>query len=215
MRSCSRIVSRNTSPLHVDARRSRTINVMWSRRMEPWCARRWAVRGSSECRCISNYARSTRYCAWWSIAFNPPSSSRRKCSGASRCAECMTRPGRRCNVCWPLGVLSEDRQRDLREWVRQIDPLALSERLDALRYALLCGADGRAWHQPRSPLWGALYSVPLPAPEEEPEWTGHREAPSSGKEIGHQALERAAAAPVETLLHGLGTIHPCGRKFGP
>jgi len=53
-------------------------------------------------------------------------------------------------------------------------------------------------------------SIPVPAPEEEPEWTGHREAPSSGKEIGHQALESAASAPVEALLHGLGTIHPSG-----
>ena len=57
------------------------------------------------------------------------------------------------------GILSEDRQRDLREWVRQIDPLALSERLDALRYALLCGADGRAWHQP-APPW--LFARPFP-----------------------------------------------------
>ncbi len=38
------------------------------------------------------------------------------------------------------GVLPEDRQRALRERIQQIDPLALSEYLDALRHALLCGA---------------------------------------------------------------------------
>jgi hypothetical protein len=43
------------------------------------------------------------------------------------------------------GVLPEDRQHDLRERVQQIDPLALSEQLDALRHALWCGA-----HLPRS-----------------------------------------------------------------
>lgn len=37
------------------------------------------------------------------------------------------------------GRLSEDRQRDLCEQVQQIDPLALSEHLDVLRHALLCG----------------------------------------------------------------------------
>ena len=53
------------------------------------------------------------------------------------------------------GVLPEDRQRDLSERVQQIDPLVLSEYLDALRHALLCGAhlppavaaDGPAWPQ--------------------------------------------------------------------
>jgi hypothetical protein len=38
------------------------------------------------------------------------------------------------------GVLSETRQEDVRARVQQIDPLALSEQLDALRYALWCGA---------------------------------------------------------------------------
>ena len=81
------------------------------------------------------------------------------------------------------GVLSEDRQRDLREQVQQIDPLTLSERLDALRYALLCCADGRAL--PQSSLSLALCtSVPRPPSEEEPERTGHKEAPSSSEEIG-------------------------------
>ena len=111
------------------------------------------------------------------------------------------------------GVLSEDRQRDLREWVEQIDPLALSEHLDAFRYALLCGADGACLAPARSLLWALCTSVPLPAFEEEPERTGHREAPSSGKEMGHPALERAVAAPMETLLHGPGTIHPSGRSL--
>ena len=38
------------------------------------------------------------------------------------------------------GVLSEDRQRELSAQVQQLDPLALSEHLDALRHALLCCA---------------------------------------------------------------------------
>jgi len=60
------------------------------------------------------------------------------------------------------GVLSEDRQRDLRERVQQIDPLTLSERLDARRYALLCGADGPA--EPQTGLSLALStSPPMPA----------------------------------------------------
>jgi site-specific recombinase XerD len=83
------------------------------------------------------------------------------------------------------GVLLEDRQQDLRERVQQIDPLILSEQLDALRYALLCGAGGRAWSQPGLSL-ALCTSVPLPASAEEPERTGHREAPSSSEEIGHQ-----------------------------
>jgi hypothetical protein len=53
------------------------------------------------------------------------------------------------------GVLPEDRQRDLSGRVQQIDPLTLSEHLDALQHALLCGAhlplavvaDRRAWPQ--------------------------------------------------------------------
>ncbi len=81
------------------------------------------------------------------------------------------------------GVLSEDRQRDLRERVQQIDPLALSEQLDALRYALLCGAGGRVWPQPGLSL-ALSTSIPLLASAGEPERTGHQEAPSSSKEIG-------------------------------
>ena len=81
------------------------------------------------------------------------------------------------------GVLSEDRQRDLREQVQRIEPLTLSEWLDALRYALLCCADGPVL--PQSSLSLALYtSVPRPLSEEEPERTGHKEAPQSSKEIG-------------------------------
>lgn len=38
------------------------------------------------------------------------------------------------------GVLAQTRQEDLRGRVQQLDPLALSEHLDALRYALWCGA---------------------------------------------------------------------------
>jgi site-specific recombinase XerD len=105
------------------------------------------------------------------------------------------------------GVLSEDRQRELREQVQQIDPLALCEQLDALRYALLCGADGRALPQPGLSL-ALCTSVPLLASEEEPERTDLQEAPSSSKEIGCLALGRVVSAPIETLIHGPGTICP-------
>jgi hypothetical protein len=132
------------------------------------------------------------------------------------------------------GVLSEARQRALRERVQQIDPLALSEHLDALRYALWCGAhmppaveaSGGAW-----PLLGfslaACMPVSLLTPEEGSEWTGHQETPSSSEEtpallqahpeltstqilqeIGRQAPSRAVSTPMETLLHDLDTTHP-------
>jgi site-specific recombinase XerC len=81
------------------------------------------------------------------------------------------------------GMLSEDQQRDLRERVQQIDPLTLSEQLDALRYALLCGTGGSVWPQPGHSLAFGM-SIPLPASEEEPERPGHQEAPSSSKEVG-------------------------------
>src|SRR5260370_21626243 len=88
------------------------------------------------------------------------------------------------------GVLPEDRRRALRERVQQIDPLALSEHLDALRHALLYGAhlpplvsaDGRAWPQLRFSL-AACTSVPRPPSEEEPEQTDYQEAPSSSEDI--------------------------------
>ncbi len=150
------------------------------------------------------------------------------------------------------GVLPEDRQRALRERIQQIDPLALSEHLDALRHALLYGAhlpplvsaDGRAWPQLRFSL-AACTSVPLPTSEEEPEQTDYQEAPSSSEdilswlhtphgpfagvweeilsllqahpewtstqilqEIGRQAPDPAVSAPMEALIHGLGTICP-------
>ena len=92
------------------------------------------------------------------------------------------------------GVLSEDRQRDLRERVQQIDPLALSEYLDALRHALLCGAHlpsavaGDGPVLATAPLLpGGLYIRPAAQPEEEPERTGHQEAPSSSEEIAELA----------------------------
>ena len=107
-------------------------------------------------------------------------------------------------------MLSEESALGSERTIQQIDPLALSEQLDALRSTLLCATDRRVWHEPSSPFLVLCTSIPVPASEEEPEWTGHREAPSSGKEIGHQALESAASAPVEALLHGLGTIHPSG-----
>ena len=110
------------------------------------------------------------------------------------------------------GVLSENQQRDVRERLQRIDPLALSEQFDALLYDLLCSADGRALPQPG--LSSALFSsVPRPPSEEKPEQTDLQEAPSSSKNVGHLALERTVSAPIETLIHGLGAIHPSGRSL--
>jgi site-specific recombinase XerD len=131
-------------------------------------------------------------------------------------------------------VLSEDRQHELSAQVQQLDPLALSEHLDALQHALLCGvhlsslvsADGTACPQLPFALedWPP---VPLPMPKEEPERIGTQEAPLHSEEIlsllqaqpectsiqipqgiGHQAPDRAVFAPMETLIHGFGTIRP-------
>ena len=110
------------------------------------------------------------------------------------------------------GMLSEDRQRDLREWVRQIDPLALSEQLDAFRYALLCGADGGAWPQ-HDLSWALCTSVPLPAFEEEPTRTGHQEAASSGKEMGHRFLSAQSLRPWRRFfMDSVPFIHPDARS---
>jgi site-specific recombinase XerD len=81
------------------------------------------------------------------------------------------------------GVLSGDRQRELHEWVQQLDPLRLSEQLDALRDALLRGADGPTSPQPDLSL-PPCTSVPMPASAGEPERTGHQEALSGSKVIG-------------------------------
>lgn len=105
------------------------------------------------------------------------------------------------------GVLPEDRQRDLRERVQQIDPLALSEYLDALRHALLCvahlptavAADGPACPPLHFSL-AACTCVPRHPSEQEPERIEHHEGPSSGEEIlnwphtpdGPSLLEEAA-----------------------
>jgi site-specific recombinase XerD len=81
------------------------------------------------------------------------------------------------------GELSEDRQRELWGRVRQLDPLALSEQLDALRDALLRAADRPGWPQPGLSSQPCT-SVPMPASAGEPERTGHQEKPSIGKQNG-------------------------------
>ncbi len=91
------------------------------------------------------------------------------------------------------GVLPEDRQRDLSEQVQQIDPLALSEYLDALRHALLRGAHTTA-ADGEGEFMLALVQV-------HPEWNGIQIL----QEIRHQTPERAVSASIETLFHGLGT----------
>ncbi|HEY6407916.1 MAG TPA: hypothetical protein VIY29_10660, partial [Ktedonobacteraceae bacterium] len=82
------------------------------------------------------------------------------------------------------GVLSETRQRDLIERVEQIDPLALSEHLDVLRHALLCGVHTIATDSEGEfvlpllcfPLL-ACTSGPLPVSEEGPQPADHCEVP--------------------------------------
>jgi site-specific recombinase XerD len=82
------------------------------------------------------------------------------------------------------GVLSETRQCELSRRVEQIDPLALSEYLDVLRSALLCGihttaADGEGEFV--LPLLrfslGSCIFRPLTVSEEGPEQAGHCEEP--------------------------------------
>jgi hypothetical protein len=138
------------------------------------------------------------------------------------------------------GVLSEDRQRELSAQVQQLDPLVLSEHLDALRHALLCcarlrslvSADGPALLQLPFAL-KACMSVPLPPSEEEPERIGTQEAPLCSEKIlsllqaqpdwtsiqilqriGYQAPERVVSAPMEMLIHGLVTIRSQLRASG-
>src|SRR6266567_578093 len=198
-------------------------SAMWSRRMEPWYAGPWAVRA-----CLKLQAKIP------------------KGEQVRRVYDVAQTPLQRLLA---SGVLPEDRQRALRERVQQIDPLALSEHLDASRHALLYGAhlvsaDGRAWSQLRFSL-AACTSFPLPTSEEEPEQTDYQEAPSSSEdilswlhtphgpfagvweeilsllqahpewtsaqilqEIGRQAPDRTVSAPMEALIHGLGTICP-------
>lgn len=88
------------------------------------------------------------------------------------------------------GVLPEDRQRDLHEWVQQIDPLALSEYLDALRHALLCiahlppqmAADGTACPLLSFSLAACTCVPRLPA-EKRAERTDHQEKLTRSEEI--------------------------------
>jgi site-specific recombinase XerD len=127
------------------------------------------------------------------------------------------------------GVLSEDRQRALCEQVQQIDPLALSEQLDALRYALWCCAylspvvvaSGPAWPQLSFPL-ETCPSVLRLLPDEGPERTGYQEVPSSREEIlalvqahpeiGCLTPDRAVSAPLEARIHDLCTTYPPRRS---
>ena len=124
------------------------------------------------------------------------------------------------------GVLPEDRQQLLRERVEQLDPLALSEHLDALRYALWYRASLSPVAEAAEPAWPLLdfslqaccTSVLRLPTEEEPERTGHQEAPSSCEEIpvlvqAHPetrclAPDRAISASMEARRHDLKTIRP-------
>jgi site-specific recombinase XerD len=132
------------------------------------------------------------------------------------------------------GVLPEDRQRALCEQVQRIDPLTLSEHLDALRHALWCGPHlppSAATEEHACPQLGfslaTCLSVPHPTSEEGTEQTGHQEASSSSEEIlalvqAHpewtstqilqeivrQEPSRAVSRPMETLMHDLSTVCP-------
>ena len=88
------------------------------------------------------------------------------------------------------GVVSETRQRELSERVYQVDPLALSEQLDALRYTLLCNAHTTAADGEEEfvlPLLrfslAACMSGSLPVSEEGPVQAGHQEVSMSRDEI--------------------------------
>jgi site-specific recombinase XerD len=88
------------------------------------------------------------------------------------------------------GILSEDQQRALHERTQQIDPLALSEHLDVLRRALLCGVHTIATDSEgefvlpllRFPLL-ACTSGPLPVSEEGPAPADHCEVPCPPERI--------------------------------
>jgi site-specific recombinase XerD len=99
------------------------------------------------------------------------------------------------------GVLSEDRQRGLRERVQQIDPLTLSERLDARRYALLCGADGPAEPQPGLSL-ALSTSVPMPASAGEPGRTSHQEAHLPEEVVSSADQSSVQAQPLPAPVSG-------------
>jgi len=88
------------------------------------------------------------------------------------------------------GVLSKTLQRDLIERVEQIDPLALSEHLDVLRYALMCGVHTIATGSEGEfvlPLLRfsllACTSGPLPVSEERPAQADHCEEPCPPERI--------------------------------
>jgi hypothetical protein len=138
------------------------------------------------------------------------------------------------------GVLSEDRQRELSAQVQQLDPLALSEQLDALRHALLCCARLHSLVSDDVPALlqlpfalEACMSIPLPPSEEEPERIGTQEAPLCSekilsplqaqpdwtsiqilKRIGYQAPESVESVPMEVLINGLVTIRSQLRASG-
>jgi len=85
------------------------------------------------------------------------------------------------------GVLSQTRQQDLRTRVQRIDPLALSEQLDALRYALWCSAHlppAMAASRLRLSFRLAVCTLETPlASEEEAKQTKPQEEPVSSDTI--------------------------------
>ena len=159
--------------------------------MERWCARRWAVRGWWGCRPTHQLREVYRALRLVVNCFQPSLKLQAKVPKGDRVRRVYD------VAQTPLATTaglsescSEDRQRDLRERVQQIDPLALSEHLDALRHALWCvahlptavAADGPAGPHLHFSL-AACTSVPRLPPEEESERTDHHEGPSSSEEI--------------------------------
>ncbi len=95
-----------------------------------------------------NSARSTGRCGSWSIADRASLKLQAKIPKGEQVRRVYDVAQTPLQRLLASGVLPEDRQRALRERVQQIDPLALSEHLDALRHALLYGAHLPLWFLP-------------------------------------------------------------------
>ncbi len=100
------------------------------------------------------------------------------------------------------GILSEEQQQELSIWVQQIDPLALSEHLDALRYALLCVADespvaaaSQLAGQPRCFSLAVYASETPPLPEE-----GHAESPPAEPSSSQAGVSEADLCVTQAQL---------------
>jgi site-specific recombinase XerD len=112
------------------------------------------------------------------------------------------------------GVLPDDRRQELSERVQQIDPLVLSEHLDALRHALLCHAHlpaGMTAARPRLDFTLTIcISGPLPPKQErEPEPCESQESlPKSHEILNWPRTTRDPLAAVWEEILALILAHP-------